>query len=88
MCKPGGKIALASWTPDGYVGRMLGVVGKYVPAIAGLMPPICWGDERYLRLTFGDSIRSIQKYSAARRSSGLLRERIMWSSSGNIMGRR
>jgi ubiquinone/menaquinone biosynthesis C-methylase UbiE len=60
VCKPGGKIALASWTPDGYVGRMLGVIGKYVPAIAGLMPPIRWGDERYLRLTFGGSIRSIQ----------------------------
>lgn len=59
VCRPGGRIGLASWTPDGFIGEMFRLFGKYVPAAPGLTPPIRWGDEQHLREIFGGSIRSI-----------------------------
>jgi len=40
VCKPGGKIGLANWVPDGYVGNMLRTVGKHVPLLpaSSLLP--------------------------------------------------
>jgi SAM-dependent methyltransferase len=43
VCKPGGKIGLANWTPEGFVGQMFKIIGKYVPPAAGLKPPSLWG---------------------------------------------
>jgi ubiquinone/menaquinone biosynthesis C-methylase UbiE len=44
VCKPGGKIVLANWTPEGHVGQMFRVMSKYVPPLP--MPsPLGWGDE-------------------------------------------
>lgn len=60
VCRPGGRIALASWTPDGLLGDMFRLISKYVPGTAGLKPPVCWGDEAYLKSLFGDSISSMQ----------------------------
>jgi SAM-dependent methyltransferase len=61
VCKPGGRIALASWTPDGFIGETFALVGRYLPAVAGVTPPIRWGDEAYLKDLFGGgAIRSIQ----------------------------
>jgi ubiquinone/menaquinone biosynthesis C-methylase UbiE len=45
VCRPGGTIALASWTPDGFVGEMLRTVGAHVAPPAGLRPPTAWGTE-------------------------------------------
>jgi ubiquinone/menaquinone biosynthesis C-methylase UbiE len=59
VCRPGGIIALASWTPDGFIGDTFRIVSKYVPVVAGVTPPIRWGDEEYLKSIFGKSIRSI-----------------------------
>lgn len=57
VCRPGGVIGLASWTPDGFIGEMFRLFGKYVPAATGLEPPILWGDETHLRAIFGDAAR-------------------------------
>src|SRR6185503_3600016 len=43
VVKTGGKIALASWTPEGFVGRMLVTVAKHVPPPAGVASPVYWG---------------------------------------------
>jgi ubiquinone/menaquinone biosynthesis C-methylase UbiE len=59
VCRPGGVIALASWTPEGFIGDTFRIVSKYVPMVAGVTPPIRWGDEAYLESIFGKSIRSI-----------------------------
>src|SRR5262249_38388012 len=59
VCRPGGIIALASWTPDGFIGETFRLVSKYVPMVAGVTPPIRWGAETYLKSIFGKSIRSI-----------------------------
>jgi SAM-dependent methyltransferase len=61
VCRPGGRIALASWTPDGFLGDTFALISRYVPAVAGVTPPIRWGDETYLKGLFGGgAIRSIQ----------------------------
>ena len=48
VCKPGGKIGLANWTPEGFIGRMFKVVGAHVPPPAGVPSPLLWGTEAAL----------------------------------------
>ena len=59
VCRPGGKIGLANWTPDGFIGELFRTIGKYVPPPAGLKPPSLWGTEERLRELFGDGIASL-----------------------------
>jgi SAM-dependent methyltransferase len=47
-----GKIGLASWTPESFIGRMFKVIGQYVPPPAGVKPPMLWGTEARLRELF------------------------------------
>jgi ubiquinone/menaquinone biosynthesis C-methylase UbiE len=49
VCKPEGKLGLASWTPDSFAGQMLKTVGKHVPPPPGVKPPSLWGTEERLR---------------------------------------
>jgi ubiquinone/menaquinone biosynthesis C-methylase UbiE len=48
VVRPGGTIALANWTPEGFIGRLLATVGKHVPPPAGVASPIYWGMETRL----------------------------------------
>jgi SAM-dependent methyltransferase len=59
VCRPGGVVALANWTPEGFVGELFRVVGRHVPPPAGLRPPTSWGEPARLRELFGDGIRSL-----------------------------
>ena len=52
VVRPGGKIGLANWTPEGFVGRMLKTVGRHVPPPAGVASPLQWGSEPRLRELF------------------------------------
>lgn len=45
VCRPGGTIALANWTPEGFVGDLLRLVGTYAPPAPGVRPPTLWGSE-------------------------------------------
>ncbi len=63
VCKPGGKIGLANWTPEGFVGQMFKTIGKYVPPPAGVKPPSAWGTRARLDELFGASAASIQTTS-------------------------
>ena len=60
VVKPGGRIALASWTPSGFVGEMLATVGGFVPPPAGVKPPTTWGTEPRLVELFGPSARDLR----------------------------
>ena len=60
VCRPGGTIALASWTPDGFIGEMFRTIGAHVPPPAGLRSPLLWGTEAHLRELFGDGIASLE----------------------------
>ncbi|TDF84406.1 class I SAM-dependent methyltransferase [Pseudomonas sp. H9] len=56
VCRPGGRIGLANWTPQGFIGQMFKTLGKHVPPPAGAQPPSRWGDEEQLRILFSDNI--------------------------------
>jgi hypothetical protein len=43
---------VANWTPDGFIGQLFKLIGKYVPPPAGINSPVLWGTERYLRELF------------------------------------
>jgi ubiquinone/menaquinone biosynthesis C-methylase UbiE len=53
VCRPGGKIGLANWTPDSFIGQMFKVLGKYVPPVAGVAPPSLCGTKARLDTLFG-----------------------------------
>jgi len=52
VCKPGGKIGLANWTPEGFIGQMFKIIGRYVPPAAGVKPPPLWGSRGRLEELF------------------------------------
>ena len=62
VCRPGGGIALASWTPDGFIGDTFRIFARYLPPARGLKPPMLWGDEGHLRSIFGNAIASMKSY--------------------------
>lgn len=64
VVRPGGRIAMANWTPDGLIGRLFKIVGAHVPPPAGLRSPALWGTEAHLVSLFGpyaSDIRVVRK---------------------------
>jgi ubiquinone/menaquinone biosynthesis C-methylase UbiE len=59
VCRPGGRIGLAAWTPDGFIGGLLGVVGRHVPPPPGVRPSSLWGTETHVQTLFGDAAQRI-----------------------------
>lgn len=55
VCRPGGRIGLANWTPEGVLGESFRLIASYAPPPAGLQPAVAWGDEQHLRQLFGGS---------------------------------
>ncbi|MEY2460140.1 MAG: hypothetical protein QOG30_1970 [Acidimicrobiaceae bacterium] len=53
VCRPGGRIGLANWTPEGFVGQMFKIVGQHNPPPAGIPSPLAWGTEDRLEQLFG-----------------------------------
>lgn len=52
VCRPGGRIGLASWTPSGFIGHLLRAVAQYMPPPAGAQSPLLWGTDTRLRELF------------------------------------
>lgn len=52
VCRPGGKIALANWTPESFIGALFKTLGKYVPPPAGILSPALWGNKEWVEETF------------------------------------
>lgn len=59
VCKSGGRIGLANWVPDGFIGQMFGTVAKHAPPPPGVQSPILWGTEDHLRKLFGNGISEL-----------------------------
>jgi ubiquinone/menaquinone biosynthesis C-methylase UbiE len=58
----GGRVGLANWTPEGFIGQLFKIIGKHVPPPAGLKPPALWGTEERLKELFpGHSIKATKQ---------------------------
>jgi len=56
VCRPGGKIGLANWTPESFIGNLLKTVVKFVPPPPGVKSPVMWGKKDYLAEMFGPDV--------------------------------
>jgi ubiquinone/menaquinone biosynthesis C-methylase UbiE len=59
VCRSGGQIGLASWTPEGFIGGLLATVGKHVAPPAGAQPPTRWGTESVVAELLGDDVTEV-----------------------------
>jgi ubiquinone/menaquinone biosynthesis C-methylase UbiE len=53
VCRRGGRIGLANWTPESFIGQLFKTIGRYVPPAPGLKSPALWGDKAHLNALFG-----------------------------------
>ena len=60
VCRPGGTIALANWTPEGFIGGLFRTISAHVPPPPGLMPPPLWGDEDHLAGLLGEGVSELR----------------------------
>jgi len=60
VVRPGGRIGLANWTPDGFIGQLFKVVGAHVPPPAGVKSPALWGTESHIVELFGPKAAQIR----------------------------
>ena len=60
VCKPGGRVGLANWTPESFIGQLFKTIGKYIPPPAGIKSPSLWGTHDRLMELFGKSATSVR----------------------------
>jgi ubiquinone/menaquinone biosynthesis C-methylase UbiE len=60
VCRPGGKIAMANWTPDGMIGEMFHVTAQFNPPPPGYEPPYLWGVPDVVTKRFGSAVKDIR----------------------------
>jgi ubiquinone/menaquinone biosynthesis C-methylase UbiE len=63
VCRPGGKIGLANWTPEGFIGQLFKIMGKHLPPPAGVMPPPLWGTRPRIAEMFASGAAAIEAES-------------------------
>jgi hypothetical protein len=75
VCRPGGKIGLLSWTPEGMIGNLFKLMGPFAPTPPpGVQPPPLWGSEEHLaelfgaRVAFGPAVREPLEVTAFERA--------------------
>ncbi|MBO7937709.1 class I SAM-dependent methyltransferase [Streptomyces antibioticus] len=60
VCRPGGRIGLINWTPEGFIGEMFAAMRPYAPPPPpGAQPPPLWGDEEHVRSLLGDRVTGV-----------------------------
>jgi ubiquinone/menaquinone biosynthesis C-methylase UbiE len=60
VCRPGGVIAMANWTPSGFIGQMFKITSAHVPPPPGMTSPVLWGVEETVRQRFGEGISNVE----------------------------
>jgi ubiquinone/menaquinone biosynthesis C-methylase UbiE len=60
VCRPGGRIGLANWTPEGFIGQMFKTLGRHVAPPPDVLPPARWGTEAHLHALFDDTASAIE----------------------------
>ena len=64
VSRHGGRVAVASWTPEGFIGGMLATVGRHVTPPAGAQPPTRWGTEAVVAELLGDDVVDVDSVTA------------------------
>jgi SAM-dependent methyltransferase len=59
VCRPGGRIGLANWTPGGFIGQLFKTLGRQLPPPADVQPPSLWGTEAHLHSLFDEGAAAI-----------------------------
>jgi len=60
VCRPGGKIGMANWTPESFIGQLFKTIGKYVPPAPGMKSPALWGNKMHLDTLFGSHTIAVE----------------------------
>jgi len=60
VCRPGGMIAMANWTPEGFIGQVFRTLGRHLPPPPGARSPALWGSEEAIWRMFGSEAASIR----------------------------
>ena len=60
VCRSGGRIVMANWTPQGFVGQMFKINAAHVPPPPGMPPPVLWGDEESVSQRLKDGIADLE----------------------------
>jgi SAM-dependent methyltransferase len=60
VCKPGGRIGLANWTPESFIGQLFKTIGKYIPPAPGVKSPALWGTKARLEELLGNTALEIR----------------------------
>lgn len=63
VCRPGGRIGLANWTPESFIGQLFKTIGNYIPPTPGVKSPGLWGTKARLEELFGKAAREIRTTS-------------------------
>jgi ubiquinone/menaquinone biosynthesis C-methylase UbiE len=63
VCRPGGRIGLANWTPQGFIGQMFKTIGRHVPPPPGVTSPVLWGTRERIGELFGAQAANIEAAS-------------------------
>ena len=59
VCRPGGRIIMGNWTPEGHIGQMFKVIGKHVPPPPNMPSPLQWGNEATCRQRLGAGVKDL-----------------------------
>jgi SAM-dependent methyltransferase len=59
VCRPGGRIGMANWTPDGFIGQVFKTLGKHIAPPPGVNSPAMWGTKAWIEQHFGSAARDI-----------------------------
>jgi SAM-dependent methyltransferase len=60
VLRPGGRLGMTNWTPEGFIGQLFKLIGKHVAPPAGLQPPSAWGTEAHCAALFGSGAAAIR----------------------------
>jgi hypothetical protein len=52
VCRPGGRIGVACWTPEGFLGQLFRAVARHVPPVPGVQSPLLWGTDAHIQTLF------------------------------------
>lgn len=69
VCRPGGRVAVANWTAEGFIGQLLKTVGAHVPPPPAAQSPVRWGSEEVVAGLWGEAVSSVSSSTAVVRQA-------------------